>query len=130
MNMMRQSIAMSFGVLGFEYWRNEEKKNAFICVLTAFLFHRSSLLILLIYLLYGYVVKGITLSLTGNKISKRNETPRMLIAIGIGLAGMLLASAIVLALSSFGFGQYLSYVTGKLSFMPNQLLIRVPEYTK
>ena len=42
MNMMRQSIAMSFGVLGFEYWRNEEKKNAFICVLTAFLFHRSS----------------------------------------------------------------------------------------
>lgn len=127
MNMMRQSIAMSFGVLGFEYWRNEEKKNAFICVLTAFLFHRSSLLILLIYLLYGYVVKGITLSLTGNKISKRNETPRMLIAIGIGLAGMLLASAIVLALSSFGFGQYLSYVTGKLSFMPNQLLIRVPQ---
>lgn len=77
MNMMRQSIAMSFGVLGFEYWRN--------------------------------------------------ETPRMLIAIGIGLAGMLLASAIVLALSSFGFGQYLSYVTGKLSFMPNQLLIRVPQ---
>ena len=128
MNMMRQSIAMSFGVLGFEYWRNEEKENAFICVLTAFLFHRSSfLLILLIYLLYGYVVKGITLSLTGNKISKRNETPRMLIAIGIGLAGMLLASAIVLALSSFGFGQYLSYVTGKLSFMPNQLLIRVPQ---
>lgn len=45
MNMMRQSIAMSLGVLGFEYWRNEEKKNAFICVFIAFLFHTSSLLI-------------------------------------------------------------------------------------
>ena len=51
----------------------------------------------------------------------------MVIAAGIGLAGMLLMSVIVSALSSFGFGQYLSYVTGKLSFMPNQLLIRVPQ---
>jgi len=127
MNMMRQSIAMSLGVLGFEYWRNEEKKNAFICVFIAFLFHTSSLLILLIYLLYDYIVKGTKLSFTGNNISKRNETPRMVIAAGIGLAGMLLMSVIVSALSSFGFGQYLSYVTGKLSFMPNQLLIRVPQ---
>ena len=127
MNMMRQSIAMSLGVLGFEYWRNEEKKNAFICVFIAFLFHTSSLLILLIYLLYDYIVKGTKLSFTGNNISKRNETPRMVIAVGIGLAGMLSMSVIVSALSSFGFGQYLSYVTGKLSFMPNQLLIRVPQ---
>lgn len=127
MNMMRQSIAMSLGVLGFEYWRNEEKKNAFICVFIAFLFHTSSLLILLIYLLYDYIVKGTKLSFTGNNISKRNETPRMVIAAGIGLAGMLLMSVIVSVLSSFGFGQYLSYVTGKLSFMPNQLLIRVPQ---
>ena len=64
MNMMRQSIAMSLGVLGFEYWKNAEKKNAFICVIIAFLFHTSSLLILLIYLLYDYIVKGTTLSIT------------------------------------------------------------------
>lgn len=127
MNMMRQSIAMSLGVLGFEYWRNEEKKNVFICVFIAFLFHKSSLLMLLVYLLYDYIVKGIKLSFTGKSISKRNETPRMLIAVGIGLAGMLLMSVIMSALSSFGFGHYLSYVTGKLSFMPNQLLIRVPQ---
>ena len=82
---------------------------------------------MLIYLLYDYIVKGTKLSFTGNNISKRNETPRMVIAAGIGLAGMLLMSVIVSALSSFGFGQYLSYVTGKLSFMPNQLLIRVPQ---
>lgn len=82
---------------------------------------------LLIYLLYDYIVKGTKLSFTGNNISKRNETPRMVIAAGIGLAGMLLMSVIVSVLSSFGFGQYLSYVTGKLSFMPNQLLIRVPQ---
>lgn len=56
MNMMRQSIAMSLGVLGFEYWKNAEKKNAFICVIIAFLFHTSSLLILLIYLLYSLAV--------------------------------------------------------------------------
>lgn len=127
MNMMRQSIAMSLGVLGFEYWRNEEKKKAVICVLIAFLFHKSSLLILLIYLLYDYIVKGTTLSLMGNNISKKNELPRMLVAVGIGFVGMLLTFVIVSALSSFGFGQYLSYVTGKLSFMPNQLLIRVPQ---
>lgn len=45
---------------------------------------------LLIYLLYDYIVKGTKLSFTGNNISKRNETPRMVIAAGIGLAGMLL----------------------------------------
>jgi hypothetical protein len=50
-----------------------------ICVIIAFLFHTSSLLILLIYLLYDYIVKGTTLSITGNNVSKRNETPRMLI---------------------------------------------------
>ena len=70
MNMMRQSIAMSLGVLGFEYWKNAEKKNAFICVIIAFLFHTSSLLILLIYLLYDYIVKGTTLSITGNSVTQ------------------------------------------------------------
>lgn len=127
MNMMRQSIAMSLGVLGFEYWKNAEKKNAFICVIIAFLFHTSSLLILLIYLLYDYIVKGTTLSITGNNVSKRNETPRMLISMGIGFVVMIMMSAIVSALSAVGFGEYVSYVTGKLVFMPNQLLIRIPQ---
>ena len=127
MNMMRQSIAMSLGVLGFEYWKNEEKKEAFICVSIAFLFHTSSLLLLFIYFLYDYIVKGITLSLTGNGISKKNETPRMLISIGIGFVVMIMTSAIVSVLSTVGFGQYISYVTGKLTFMPNQLIIRIPQ---
>ena len=127
MNMMRQSIAMSLGVLGFEYWKNAEKKNSFICVIIAFLFHTSSLLILLIYLLYDYIVKGTTLSITGNNVSKRNETPRMLISMGIGFVVMIMMSAIVSALSAVGFGEYVSYVTGKLVFMPNQLLIRIPQ---
>lgn len=127
MNMMRQSIAMSLGVLGFEYWKNAEKKNAFICVIIAFLFHTSSLLILLIYLLYDYIVKGTTLSITGNNVSKRNETPRILISMGIGFVVMIMMSAIVSALSAVGFGEYVSYVTGKLVFMPNQLLIRIPQ---
>lgn len=106
---------------------NAEKKNAFICVIIAFLFHTSSLLILLIYLLYDYIVKGTTLSITGNNVSKRNETPRMLISMGIGFVVMIMMSAIVSALSAVGFGEYVSYVTGKLVFMPNQLLIRIPQ---
>lgn len=127
LNMMRQSIAMSVGVLGFEYWKNGEKKKALGWLLIAFLFHTSSLLLLLIYFLYDYIINGTILSLTGNKISKRNEMPRMLISIGIGFAGMLMTSAIVPILTSVGFGEYVSYVTGKLSFMPNQLLIRLPQ---
>lgn len=108
-------------------FQNAEKKNAFICVIIAFLFHTSSLLILLIYLLYDYIVKGTTLSITGNNVSKRNETPRMLISMGIGFVVMIMMSAIVSALSAVGFGEYVSYVTGKLVFMPNQLLIRIPQ---
>lgn len=80
------------------------KENAFICVIIAFLFHTSSLLILLIYLLYDYIVKGTTLSITGNNVSKRNETPRMLISMGIGFVVMIMMSAIVSALSAVGFG--------------------------
>ena len=127
MNMMRQSIAMSLGILGFEYWRERKKKNTFICILIAFLFHTSSLLFLLIYLLYDYNVNGAIINLTKNKIGKRNEIPRMLISIGIGFVEMLMASAIVSLLSTVGFGEYISYVTGKLTFMPNQLLIRAPQ---
>ena len=96
-------------------------------MIIAFLFHTSSLLILLIYLLYDYIVKGTTLSITGNNVSKRNETPRMLISMGIGFVVMIMMSAIVSALSAVGFGEYVSYVTGKLVFMPNQLLIRIPQ---
>ena len=40
---------------------------------------------------------------------------------------MIMMSAIVSALSAVGFGEYVSYVTGKLVFMPNQLLIRIPQ---
>ena len=55
------------------------------------------------------------------------ETPRMLISMGIGFVVMIMMSAIVSALSAVGFGKYVSYVTGKLVFMPNQLLIRIPQ---
>lgn len=127
MNMMRQSIAMSLGVLGFEYWREEERKQSFVCVIISFLFHKSALLLLLIYFMYDYNVNCNVISFKKDKKSHRNEIPRLMISVGVGVAGMLLASAIVSILSTVGFGQYVSYVAGTLTFMPNQLIIRIPQ---
>ena len=127
MNMMRQSIAMSFGILGFEYWKNKEKRKTFICAIIAFLFHTSSLLLWLIYILYDYNANGIIVSFAKKKISQKNENYRMLVSISIGVIGVLMTSTVVSILSVVGFGEYVSYVTGKLTFMPNQLLIRAPQ---
>lgn len=127
MNMMRQSIAMSLGVLGLEYWREKEKRQAFICVIIAFLFHESSLLLLLIYFLYDYNVNGSVISFRKGKKSHRGEVPRLLISVGVGVAGIFLASVIAILLSAIGFGDYVNYITGALTFMPNQLILRIPQ---
>ena len=49
---LRQSIAVSFGALAYEFTKNKKPLRFVITVAIAFLFHKSALILLLIYPLY------------------------------------------------------------------------------
>ena len=49
-SMMRQSIAISIGILSLYYFRNNCNKKGFLCILLAYSFHRTAIALIFIYL--------------------------------------------------------------------------------
>ncbi len=54
-NMARQSIAIGFIVLGFAFLRNNNKKNCYISILVASLFHNTAIITIPFIFLYNYI---------------------------------------------------------------------------
>ena len=54
-NMARQSIAIGFIVLGFAFLRNNNKKNCYISIFVASLFHNTAIIIIPFIFLYNYI---------------------------------------------------------------------------
>lgn len=126
LNMMRQSVAMSIGVLGFEYWKENKKGNALICIIAAILFHETALVLLFIYWLYDYNTRfHCILEINGNVW--RSNKWRFAISAGIGVAGLLLTSILPALLPVIGFSKYMNFATGDIRLMPNQILLRIPQ---
>lgn len=57
LNITRQGIALSFTLLSLAYLLNNANKKSLICFLLAFLFHKTSLLFIIIYIVYYFVQK-------------------------------------------------------------------------
>ena len=57
-SMMRQSIAISIGLLSLYYYMNENKKISYLLFFIAFLFHRTSIIIIVMFISYNYVFKN------------------------------------------------------------------------
>lgn len=51
LSMMRQSIAITIGLLATVFFKNSENKKGFICIGIAYLFHRTSIIIFTMYFL-------------------------------------------------------------------------------
>lgn len=56
-NIMRQSIAISICILAYHFWDNKYRKLALFTIFIAFLFHKTSIIFLAIFLV-NFVVKG------------------------------------------------------------------------
>lgn len=125
LNMMRQCIGMSFMLLTFAYAVNNEKKNAIIAEIVAIMFHTSALMGVVIYVMYNFVgSKPKKVRATLPKVIEENI--RMIGLILGGLAVLIGINLIVVLLQAVGLSRYAGYITGSLTFMPNQLISRLP----
>ena len=116
LNLMRQSMAIAVIVFAFHYLENKSYKKYILCILISLLFHTSGLMGLVIFLMY-YVM------------CEKKTNHRILRLVTVSLAGVIIIISlnyISTLLSYIGLGHYKSYINGTISFMPRQILLRVP----
>ena len=54
-SMMRQSVAISIGLLSVYYFKHNDRKKGFLSIMVAYLFHRTSIILLVFYYLIKYI---------------------------------------------------------------------------
>ena len=120
LNMIRQSVAMSFVLLSFIYWTEGLKKKAVVLIVLATSFHLCGVIGLLIIFLYDFVVKDYKNGKKNKILRNRNFN----IALMVGITLVLIANIIANILSQFGITRFLMYISGAVTIMPNQIIVR------
>lgn len=121
-NLMRQYIAIAFLILGIVgYWKNENIKTYVIYQVIAILFHSSAIIGIVVFLICKYlrVVES-------SKLNQDNVKRRVITASLLGIVALIGFEIFGQVLNIFGLGRYLGYVSSGLTFMPNQIIIRLP----
>lgn len=122
LNIMRQSIAVAFIFLAFQYLFSEEKKKFIVLLIVSCLFHNSALLGVLIWFVYEFM----RMRIFKKSKSLKTENTRLFILTCAGLAILFAQNLITNMMSMVGLSDYVHYITGDLTFLPNQLIIRLP----
>ena len=129
LNMMRQWIAMSFLLLAFKSFTNENKKRGFVYFIIAYLFHSSALIGVIIYFAYKFIYRqNKIVFMISKKIIPKNiisVTFLSLIAF-IAVFGVGILSRFIAIL---GLGKFNNYINGNVYFLPNQIIMRLPLIT-
>ena len=126
MNLMRQTIAMSFMLLATTCWVKGEKKKSILLLICTVLFHASGLLGIVIIFLYEYVGRNRkTRPNTFNKRIKINYM-NMIIAIVAGVVVLIGIPLVSIVLTQLGLSYYTNYILGDIQFMPNQIINVLP----
>lgn len=116
LNVMRQWMALSLLFYAFHYLQNKNYLKYSIFVLFSILFHNSAVVGFGIMLIYIYV----------NNKQDSIRIFNVFIIIGIGLACLLGTDIIVNILVRIGIVEYSSYISGDVSFLPSQIILRFP----
>lgn len=128
LNMMRQTIAIAFGVLAIQFFIEGKKKSFLVYAFIGFLFHYSSVLIFLIAYIYKFVQReGKKRKMIG--IPLNSYYSNMVFIMFIGLVGLMGIGVIAKLLPYIGLGRYTNYLIGSeggIQFLPTQILIRLP----
>jgi hypothetical protein len=117
-NVMRQCIAMSFLFLGVTYYFKKDYKKYFVFQVVAFLFHKSSLIGILIVLCEKFIASP----KNTEKVARKN----MIIVIVTSIIVVLGMNRLLYLLTLVGLGKYGGYLRGNLHFLPNQIISRAP----
>lgn len=129
LNMMRQWIAISIIIYGFSYLIENKKREYVWCIVIAFLFHTSAIMGLLILLIYNYTVNQNTHDNFRFRIGSHiitHDVESLIVVFFVGCIVMLSLSVILKILSVIGLSKYLIYIRGQISFLPNQMILRMP----
>ena len=122
LNLMRQYIAMSFLFLAIVgYMQNKKIRNYISFQVIAMLFHSSSLIGIVIILIMIYI------NYSDEKyIIHNNQRNKVILVTCFGLILLVVLNNASYLLSVLGMSTYIGYVNGTLTFMPNQIIVRLP----
>lgn len=118
-NLIRQSVAISFSLMSYQYLVENKIKNSIISMITAIFFHVSALLVLIVFISYLWI---------GNKNEKNRikDEQKVLILILAGIVLFLGFDLLIKIISLLGLGNFAGYVSGVFNFKVNQVISRLP----
>jgi len=122
LNIMRQLIAISILFLALQYFLEDKKKLFLLYSFIACSFHNVAILGFLLPFLYKFI--NLKLFKKGNSFKKSKF--KLYILTICGLILVLTQNLIIDILNSLGLSWYVHYITGEISFLPNQIIIRLP----
>lgn len=122
LNIMRQSISIAFVFLAFQYLFNEKRKEFIIFLVVACLFHNSAVLGFLIWFIYEFI----RMRIFKKRRTLKTANTRLVVLTCAGLAVLFAQNLISSIMAMVGLSDYVHYIMGELTFLPNQLIIRLP----
>lgn len=126
LNMMRQGIGMAFTYLAIQYFISGNKKLYFTFQIVAILFHTSAIIGLLLCSIY-IIIYGINVlpqHAQDQNFKLHMKKVVLLVLFGISILGI--SELISNILATIGLSKYINYISGKLTFMPNQIIAKFP----
>ncbi|NME33942.1 EpsG family protein [Lactobacillus sp. MRS-253-APC-2B] len=121
LNMIRQSMAVSVGLVAVFYWFNNDKIKFLFLTVLAFFFHKSAVILFIVVGLYEFLYSKKRL----RNLKLEGSSYRLIIFSVIGTLVVFSSQYLTYLLKFIGLGQYANYMS-KASFLPNQILYYLP----
>lgn len=123
LNLIRQSIAMSFVLLGTIYFLEKSKRGFLASLLAAIAFHRTGVVLIVIALLIHFVKSG---SRYNNNDVIASELRKTWLVVGIAIAALFSLTYVIQILRLLGLSNYTAYLGEGFRFVMNQSVFRLP----
>ena len=127
LNLMRQWIAMAFLLLAFRMLLEKRPILVTVFSLAAVLFHYSAVILVPIYLVFGYIALHRNVKLQIKKFRISGYTIALCTLTLVAVLVLMNLDAILKLMSSLGLDRFSNYlVGGQLQLMPKQIVLRLP----
>lgn len=123
LNLIRQSIAMSFVLLGTIYFLEKSKRGFLASLLVAISFHRTGVVLIVIALLINFVKSNSSYNDKGVIASELRKT---WLVVGIAIAALFSLTYVIQILRLVGLSSYTNYLGEGFRFVMNQSVLRLP----
>lgn len=123
LNLIRQSIAMSFVLLGTIYFLEKSKRGFLASLLVAISFHRTGVVLIVIALLIHFVKSNSSYNDKGVIASELRKT---WLVVGIAIAALFSLTYVIQILRLVGLSSYTNYLGEGFRFVLNQSVFRLP----